>query len=514
MNNNLQISDNLIIAAYFLVVIAIGLYYARTKNSTADDYFFAGRKLGWLVIGFSIFVTNISSEHLVGLASAGEKSGLVVGHFEWLAIIFILALGWLFTPIFFKSKMNTIPELMGKKYNSKLRKLYSALSIFTYIFTKIAISLLAGSILLNEIFGWNFATSITIMLLFTGIYTIIGGLRSVMYTQIFQAVIFLLGGIAVAFYGLQAVGGLSNFVENIPAGHLELFKGLSDPEFPWLGILLGAPILAAWYWWADQYIVQRVISARDISQAKKGTLFGAVLKIFPFLFLILPGIIVFEMNAGSGKGVYDVLFSAGLFPAGIKGLIISGFFAAIMSSLAAAFNSTATLIAYDFFGQDDSKHNDAQLILAGRLSTIFIVALAILFIPFLRLFDNGIYVNLQKLQAYISPPIVFVFIAGLVLKRHSAPAAIWTLIIGEAIGFTRILSDFLQLRYNVNNGVLNFIHELNYLYFAAILFVFSGITYMVLQYFLVEKEVRVKSAKYATYINEINNSSTKKGSIL
>ena len=462
--------------------------------------------MGWLVIGFSIFATNISSEHLVGLASAGEKSGIVVGHFEWLAIIFILALGWLFTPIFLKSKINTIPELIGEKFNSNVRKLYSALSIFTYIFTKIAISLLAGGILLNEIFGWNFATSITIMLLFTGIYTIVGGLRSVMYTQIFQSVIFILGGIAVAFYGLKGVGGFSTFWANIPADHLQIFKSLSDPDFPWLGILLGAPILAAWYWWADQYIVQRVLSAKNISEAKKGTLFGAVLKFFPFIFLILPGIIVLEMNNTSGNGVYNILFSSGFFPAGIKGLIISGFFASIMSSLASAFNSTATLIAYDFFYDVKNKQNDAQLILIGRLSTIFIVLVALLFIPLLRLFDNGIYLNLQRLQAYISPPIVFIFLAGLLLKKRSTVAAVWTLVIGESLSFIRILSDFIVPQYNLNSEIISFIHDVNYLYFAAFLFVFSGITYLLLQAVFVDKKEKISSTEYVSYINNVNNS--------
>ncbi len=462
--------------------------------------------MGWLVIGFSIFATNISSEHLVGLASAGEKSGIVVGHFEWLAIIFILALGWLFTPIFLKSKINTIPELIGEKFNSNVRKLYSALSIFTYIFTKIAISLLAGGILLNEIFGWNFATSITIMLLFTGIYTIVGGLRSVMYTQIFQSVIFILGGIAVAFYGLKGVGGFSTFWANIPADHLQIFKSLSDPDFPWLGILLGAPILAAWYWWADQYIVQRVLSAKNISEAKKGTLFGAVLKFFPFIFLILPGIIVLEMNNTSGNGVYNILFSSGFFPAGIKGLIISGFFASIMSSLASAFNSTATLIAYDFFYDVKNKKNDAQLILIGRLSTIFIVLVALLFIPLLRLFDNGIYLNLQRLQAYISPPIVFIFLAGLLLKKRSTVAAVWTLVIGEFLSFLRILSDFIVPQYNLNSEIISFIHDVNYLYFAAFLFVFSGITYLLLQLVFVDKKEEISSTEYVSYINNVNNS--------
>ncbi len=505
MNYSLEISDDIIISLYFFVVIVIGLYYAKSKNQTADDYFFAGRGMGWLLIGFSIFATNISSEHLVGLASAGFDSGIVVGHFEWLAVIFIISLGWIFSPILLRNKINTIPELIGNKFNSTVRKFYSGLSIFTYIITKIAISLLAGGILLNEIFGWNFITSIIIMLLFTGIYTIVGGLRSVMFTQIFQSIIFILGGIAVAYYGLESVGGLSSFFHQLPDNHLQLFKPLSDADFPWLGILLGAPILAAWYWWADQYIVQRILSAKNITEAKKGTLFASVLKTFPFLFLILPGMIVLELSGNSSNGVYNTLFSAGILPAGIKGLVISGFFASLMSSLASAFNSTATLIAYDFFDNANDKSNDAQLILIGRLSTIFIVIISIVFIPLLQLFDSSIYVNLQKFQAYISPPIVVVFFVGIFWKKLSSSAALWTLIIGEAIGGLRIVSDILFAKNNSEIGFLNFFHDINYLYFASILFLFSAIVYFVLQQ-VYEKETENVKTEKSFIINDINNS--------
>ena len=484
MIESINTIDKLIIAAYFVIVLIIGFYYSRNKKHSAEDYFLANRNMGWLAIGFSIFSTNLSSEHLVGLASAGSKSGIAVGHFEWLAILFIIMLGWIFSPIFLKSKINTIPELIGKKFGQGIRKFYSGLSIFTYIFTKIAISLLAGGILLNELFGWNFITSVTIMLLFTGIYTVVGGLRSVMYTQVFQAVIFILGGIAVAFYGIESVGGYSAFFAKLPSSHLEVFKPLSDPDFPWLGILLGAPIIAAWYWWADQYIVQRILSAKNLKEAKKGTLFGAVLKIFPFIFLIIPGMIALELTGGQvGNGVYTVLFSAEIFPAGITGLILSGFFAALMSSLASAFNSTATLIAYDFFG-NSKNNNDSKLILIGRLSTIFIVVLSIVFIPLLQLFDNGIYVNLQKLQAYISPPIVVIFIMALLWKKQSAKCAFWTLVIGEFIGFSRIFADYAALNFSSNIGVLSILHNINYLYFAFYLFLFStflfvGLTFVV-----------------------------------
>ncbi len=510
MQNTLEIPDHIVITLYFLIVLFIGLYYASAKSKTADDYFFAGRGMGWLFIGFSIFATNISSEHIAGLASAGFKSGLIVGHFEWLAIFFILTLGWVFTPVFFKSKINTIPELMGNKYNSKVRKFYSALSIFTYIITKIAISLLAGGILLYEIFGWNFYVSVTIMILFTGLYTIIGGLRSVMYTQIFQAVILILGGVAVVYFGLMHVGGVSEFLSKLPANYFDVFRPLKDNEFPWLGILLGAPILAAWYWWADQYIVQRILSAKNIAQAKKGTLFGAALKTFPFLFLILPGMIALEMQGNSSNGVYSTLFNAGIFPAGIQGLIISGIFAAIMSSLASAFNSTATLIAYDFFDNGKTKNNDDQLILIGRLSTIFIVVVSILFIPMLRLFDNGIYVNLQKLQAYISPPIVLVFILALIMKKHSAKAALLTLIFGEAVGFIRIAADIIFARNLPGFQFLEFIRGINYLYFAAILFLLSGGAYYIFR-LIFGTETAANSENGVSYdINKLNIHKQKK----
>ncbi len=489
MHEPLHIIDSSIIVIYFIVVLAIGLYYSGSKSNSAEDYFLAGRSMGWIAIGFSLLATNISSEHIIGLATAGSKSGFAVGHFEWLAIIFILVLGWIFTPYFLKSKVNTIPELIGKKYGDGVRKFYSGLSIFTYIFTKIAISLLAGGILLNEVFGWDFVTSITLMLLFTGIYTITGGLRSVMRVQIFQAVLFIIGGIAVALFGINSVGGSGEFFAKLPDGYLEMIKPLSDPDFPWLGILLGAPILAAWYWWADQYIAQRLLSAKNIKEAKKGTLFGALLKTFPFLFLIVPGMIAFELSGGKMEnGVYSILFSSHIFPVGIKGLIIVGFFAALMSSLASAFNSTATLIAYDFFNKKDEPTNDSQLILIGRLSTIFIVVVSIIFIPMLKFFDNGIYVNLQRLQAYISPPIVVIFLTALFWKRVSPKAAVWTLIIGETMGGLRIVADYFVLRLTNISGFLNYFHQINYLYFATFIFFFSLILFISLSFILEEEK--------------------------
>ncbi len=504
---SLEIFDYLIILLYFIIVILIGFYYA-TSNNNADDYFFAGRKMSWILIGFSIFATNISSEHFVGLASAANKSGIVVGHFEWLAIIFIIALGYVFAPKFLNKKINTIPELVGEKYNPKVRKLYSALSIFTYVFTKVAISLLAGGILLNGILGWNFATSVIVMLLFTGIYTIVGGLRSVMYTQIFQSAIFIVGSVISVFYGIKSIGGIKTFVTLLPESHLQLFKSLNDANFPWLGILLGAPILAAWYWWADQYIAQRILSAKDVTNARKGSLLAAALKIFPIIFLIIPGLLVYEIFGLQNSGAYYKLFTAGIFPMGVKGLIISGFFAALMSSLASAFNSAATLIAYDFFGEEKQKNNDAELILVGRLSTIIIVIVSLIFIPMLNLFDNSIYVNLQKFQAYISPPIVLIFLLAVFGKRYSSVSAFTALIVGEVIGLFRIMADIFQARFEISSPLIKSFQSLNYLYFAPLLFVFTGILYFSLGFFFREETEKIKTT---VSFDKQDNSTTKRG---
>jgi solute:Na+ symporter, SSS family len=499
--------DNLIIILYFIIVLTIGFYFSKREKLTAEDYFLANRNMGWLVIGFSIFATNISSEHLVGLASAGAERGVAVGHFEWLAVIFIIMLGWIFAPIFLKSQVHTIPELIGKKFGITARKIFSGLSIFTYIFTKIAITLLAGGILLKEILGWNFVTSTVIILLFTGIYTIIGGLRSVMYTQIFQAVVFLVGGFFVMFFGIEAVGGFNTLFNELPTGHWEFFKPISDPDFPWLGILVGAPILAAWYWLADQYIVQRILSARNINEAKKGTILGASLKLLPFLLFIIPGMVAIQLNQSiSSNEAYASLFNANIFPDGIKGIILSGFFAALMSSLASAFNSTATLIAYDFVKGDNPETNDEQLVLVGRLSTIFIVVGSIMFIPLLKIFSNGMYVNLQSMQAYISPPIVVVFLLGLFWKKATTHAVIWTLIVGELIGILRLIADFLVNDATTTNSIIITFASLNYLYFAGILFSFSSIIFIAVSFVTSERsEKSFKMQKMKLNLNKLNN---------
>ncbi|MDP3831740.1 MAG: sodium/solute symporter, partial [Ignavibacteriaceae bacterium] len=293
--------DYIIIAFYFFVVLGIGFYFSK-KGKTSTDYFLAGRHVGWIAIGASLFATNISSEHFLGLAGTGSKSGLAVGHFEWLACLIVLLLGWLFTPFYLKSGVFTIPEFIEKRYNSTARYYLSIVSIFAYIFTKVSISLYAGGILLNAVVGWDMYTSAIVIVLITGLYTILGGLSAVIYTDLIQMFILIIGSIALTLLGLNAAGGWENVIATTPTDFWTMFKPMSDPDFPWTGIIFGAPIVGIWYWCTDQYIVQRVLSAKNLDHAQAGTIFAGFLKILPVFILVLPGIIAHSLTNGEVTG--------------------------------------------------------------------------------------------------------------------------------------------------------------------------------------------------------------------
>lgn len=476
MIGNLDFYDNLVILIYFAIVFAIGIFYARGKGKSAESYFLADKKMGWIAIGTSLFATNISSEHLVGLAGASSAHGFSVGHFEWLAVFSLFLLGWVFAPIFIRANVFTMPEFIGKRYNKKCRTYLTVMSIFSYLFTKIAVTLLAGSYLLNKLLGWDMFIAAILIVLLTGIYTLVGGLSSVMRTQVFQAFILILGSLLLTIYGLSEVGGLGILIDKLPKGYLTIFKPFSDPDFPWTGIIFGAPILGFWYWCTDQYIVQRVLSANGIKEAKKGTAFAAFLKTVPIFLLILPGLISAVLYPEvKGDEAYTYLIAGDLLPVGIKGIVIAGMFAALMSSLASAFNSSATLIALDLVKSNRPNISESELILIGRLSTMLIVIIAIGIIPALKIINTQIYVYLQSVQAYISPPIASVFLIGIFWKKATSRGAIWSLIIGGIAGLLRILITIIDKEVIADSKLLSLIAEINYLHFAVILFVFSSV---------------------------------------
>ncbi|MGB9663764.1 MAG: sodium:solute symporter [Ignavibacteria bacterium] len=479
MNGNMSFIDYSIILVYIFIVLMIGFYWRRrTRNS--EEYFLAGRKVGWIAIGASLFATNISSEHFLGLAGTGSKSGLAVGHFEWLACLILLLLGWVFAPFYIRSGVFTMPEFLERRYNSASRYYLSVVSIISYILTKISISLYAGGILLKAVVGWDMYTSAIVIVLITGFYTILGGLSAVIYTDLFQMFILIIGSVTLTLIGLNQAGGWENLVANTPSDFWNMFKPISHPDFPWTGIIFGAPILGIWYWCTDQYIVQRVLSAKNLHNAQSGTIFAGFLKILPVFILVLPGIIAFNLFGVSGDQAYPELVKR-LLPTGLRGLVIAGLLAALMSSLSAMFNSTSTLVTIDLYKKIKPDADEKSVVRFGRFTTAMMVLLGLLWIPFIGLLsDDRMYVYLQSVQAYISPPIAAVFLLGLFWKRVNGKGAIGALLIGFVLGTIRLI---LEINYKMNsleNGFLKSIASINFLHYAIILFVISILVLIVL----------------------------------
>ena len=479
----LSFLDNSIIIVYFILVLGIGLYYSRKKDQDTQDYFLAGRNLGWFAIGISIFATNISSEHFLGLAGSGAKRGIAVGQFEWMAVFILFLLGYFLAPIYIKSGVYTVPEFLEKRFDRRSRVYLTSVSILAYILTKISITLFAGGLILHEILDWDIYTSTLIMVLLTGIYTVAGGLKAVISTQIFQTVLFMGGAVLVTIFGLHSVGGLHGLTSKLPADYFTMIKPASDPDFPWTGILFGAPIIGFWYWCTDQYIVQRILSARSISDARKGTFLTAVLKIFPVFIFVLPGLIAVALFPGAkGDQAFPFLLTSNLLPIGVKGLVIAGVFAAIMSSLASVFNSASTLFTMDYYRLVNPSASERKLVLVGRLATTIMVISAILWVPLIKFISSEIYIYLQSVQAYISPPIAAVFILGITSKKINSSGAIWGLAIGGVFGLLRLILEMLVHNSAVNNAVVLWFVNINYLHFAVILFGVSSFTMLLVSH--------------------------------
>ncbi len=472
MNSSLTFLDFLIIGLYFVVVLGIGFSFRR-KGKSSTEYFLAGRTVGWLAIGASLFATNISSEHFLGLAGTGSKSGLAVGHFEWLAILILLFLGWVFAPFYLRAGVFTMPEFLERRYNRTARYYLSSISIIAYVLTKISIALYAGGILLNAVVGWDMVTSAVVIVLATGVYTVLGGLAAVIYTDLVQMFILIIGSLALTLIGLDKAGGWDAVVARTPPDFWNMFKPMSDPDFPWTGIIFGAPILGLWYWCTDQYIVQRVLSAKNLDHARTGTIFAGFLKILPVFLLVLPGIIAYALSNGevTGDKAYAWMVTT-LLPSGLKGIVVAGLLAALMSSLSAMFNSTSTLLTIDIFKLLRPEADDKTVVRFGRFATVGMVLLGLLWIPFIGLLsDERMYVYLQSVQAYVSPPIAAVFLFGILWPRVNGEGAVASLFTGLALGAFRFIVELQHKISPLSNDFLVFVATVNFLHYAVFLFV-------------------------------------------
>lgn len=466
--------DWAVVGLYFILVFAVAVWAGREeKGRDTGDYFLAGRNVGWFVIGASVFASNIGSEHLIGLAGAGASGGVAVAQFEILAGFVLLILGWLFVPFYLASGVFTMPEFLERRYSAGPRYYLAGVSIIGYVLTKISVTIAAGGIVFNALMGIDFWTGAVIVVLATGAYTVWGGLRAVLYTDMIQMIILIAGAVAVTAIGLHAVGGWSAMVEAAPKGAMSLWKPMSHPDFPWTGILFGAPILAVWYWCTDQFIVQRVLSARGIEDARRGTIFAAFLKQTPLFIFVLPGVIAAVLaqrglfTLEDADAALPTLIGA-LLPAGLKGLLAAGLLAALMSSLSSVFNSCATLFTVDIYKKIKPDAGERQLVLVGQGAVLVMVAFGLLWIPFMDAISGQLFTYIQSVQAYLSPPIAAIFLFGVLWRRANAAGAIATLAVGFVLGMGRLT---LEVNAGATAGtVLEGFVAINFLHFAAFMF--------------------------------------------
>jgi SSS family solute:Na+ symporter len=480
--------DWFFVGLYFAIVFGVAFWVTRRESTraTSEGYFLAGRNVGWFIVGASLFASNIGSEHLVGLAGTGAASGVAVGQFEILASLILLILGWVFVPFYLRSGVFTMPEFLERRYSRGARRYLATISIIGYVLTKISVTIAAGGIVFEALMGIDFWTGALIVVVATGIYTIFGGLAAVLYTDMLQmfvlvggavvvtvaGLVTLVGGSIVTISGLSAVGGWNAMVETVGPDFLDMWKPVTDPNFPWTGIVFGAPILGVWYWCTDQFIVQRVLSARDETQARRGTIFAGFLKILPLFIFVIPGVIAYAL-AQRGLLTLDTPDHAlpaligALLPAGFRGIVVAGLLAALMSSLSSVFNSCSTLITWDVYKEIHPEASERRLVWVGQVSTAALVVLGLLWIPLMELISEQLYQYIQSVQAYISPPIAAVFLLGVFWRRVNARGALWSLLTGFVLGMGRLVAELNQAALD---GWLLVYARINFLHFAIALF--------------------------------------------
>jgi SSS family solute:Na+ symporter len=464
--------DLAIVALYFAGVFAVGFYFVRRGRNTAD-YFLASRDAAWWAIGASLFSANIGSEHFIGLAGSGAASGLAVGHFEWLASLIILVLGWVFVPFYLRSNVYTMPEFLERRYNRACRVYLAGISLVAYVFTKIAVALFAGALVLQAVLGWSMWKSALALVVATGVYTVAGGLAAVIYTEVMQTVVLIVGALTLMFIGLGRVGGMAGLAARVPEGFFHMMKPPSHPDFPWTGIFFGAPILALWYWCTDQVIVQRALAAKDEGHAKGGTVLAGFLKILPVFMLVVPGLIARalypEEMAADSNAAFPLLVVR-LMPSGLVGLMVAAMLAALMSSLSAVFNSSSTIFTMDFYRHVRPKAGERELVNVGRAATVLMVGLGLLWIPFMSHISSQLWVYLQSVQAYIAPPIAAVFLIGVMWKRANGSGALAALLTGFVLGTARFVLELAYAGQPMAEGLLRTFVRMNFLHFAAVVF--------------------------------------------
>jgi len=563
--------DWLTIALYFGILLGVATWVIRRAKDSATDYFLAGRNLGWWVIGASIFASNIGSEHIVGLAGSGATSGVAMAHYELHAWA-LLVLAWVFVPFYMRSQVFTMPEFLERRFNEKCRYILSIVSIITFIVAKIAVGIFAGGVVFGTLFP-DVTLSIggatidafwigsVLVIVLTGLYTTLGGMRAVAYNDAVQVTVLILGSFLLTAYGLVRLGGWTELrhicgsdmfnlwkpliphgvqgtwspvIQTNAAGHIVKQAWYFNDNFPWLGMLFCAPVIGLWYWCTDQYIVQRALGAPNEAVARRGSIFAAFLKLSPVYLFIVPGLICFAL-ARSGKvpelapmigpdgqsipamsnAAFPMMVQY-LLPPGIRGIVVAGLLSALMGSLAGVFNACSTLFTVDLYQKWKPQSSQHQLVRMGRIATTAMVLIALAWIPVIKN-AKGLYTYLQSVQGYLAPPIFVVFFLGVFFKRMSGAGALWAMIVGFALGIFRMMVDTpVTLGVGGFNGYepgsfLWIVNNIYFQYFSVLITIVSAIVMVTVSYATAAPDMqKIQSLTFGT-ATDADRSKTRAG---
>ncbi len=444
----IPILDLIIIIAYLAGVLITGILSTRKQEQTSSNYFLAGRSLNWAMVGSALFASNISTIHLVGLAASGYNEGLVWGNFEWMATFSLILLGLVFAPFYFKSRIATLPEFLEKRYSPASRSILAFMAIMSALFIHIGMSMYAGAAVFKQFFGIDVVSSIILISIITAIYTVVGGLKAVVVTEALQTVVLLLGAVVTTVLAILAlpehgIHSFDQFRAALRPGQLNMIHTDNHAGLAWYAILLGYPVLGVWYWCSDQTIVQRVLGARTQRDAQVGAIFAGFLKILPVFIMVVPGVIgyvLFRHIIGPDSNQALPTLIDKLTPTGLKGIISAGLLAALMSTIASALNSSATLVAVDIVKRVKPATSDASQVKIGRISAVVIMLLAIVWSTQGGKYSS-IFEAINAMAAHLAPPITTVFVWGVFWRRGTNQAALVTLILGFLLGAVGFVID-------------------------------------------------------------------------
>ncbi|NXO80189.1 SC5A9 protein, partial [Sitta europaea] len=509
------VADIVVVVLYFAFILVVGIWSSiRASQGTVGGYFLAERSMSWWPIGASLMSTDVGSGSFLGLAGTAAAGGLAVGGFEWNAIWPLLALGWIFVPVYIAAGVVTMPEYLQKRFGGQRIQIYiSVLSLILYIFTRISVYIFAGALFIQICLGWNLYLSTVLLLAVTAVYTIVGGLTAVIYTDLLQTVIMILGAFVLMFLGFEKVGWYEGLQErystampkitvpnttcHLPrADAFHLFRDPITGDIPWPGLMFGLTVVALWCWCTDQVMVQRSLSAKNLSHAKGGSVLAGYLKIFPVFFIVMPGMIsralfpdevacvdpdVCKRVCGAAVGCSNIAYPklvVELMPSGLRGLMIAVMMSALMSSLTSVFNSSSTLFAMDIWQRLRRQASEQELMIVGRIFILILVVISILWIPIIQSANSGkLFDYIQSIGSYLVPPITALFILAIFWKRINEPGAFWGLMAGLAVGLVRMIMEFIYSApyCGQEDSRPALLKDVHYLYFALLLCFLSAI---------------------------------------